>query len=959
MTTSSSLSLSKSKSKLSLAKKSSFLSTLPSQRRLLRRVHHQQKQQQYRNKEKSNNEGEYNIQTKLLGGAEKEKERNSKKEMSNSQDRLAVTSTTFNMPTYAIKKERKDSFDAQKFNRNKSGNKDDRKDTNFEVDDSNDAIIKETEEEEENERILFENITNECMRLAKKEKDVGCGDGINAFVADIDDNYSNNSHDGTSGRDSNDATNTPPPFEVTLECMSSQTGAVRVDLQECSDEKKDGCQSPDDMEMVVEGTILEGENEEEKLHGANESKTERFNQREAHRKRNDPPQSKKTLPPSHGVFTSTSSLNNVTQDVTVQINALVQSVVQQQTFDLQQQVESMRCQLSQENTSLFDTSLPNDIVDWDNNRKEPRYSKNFHSVQTSLAQQQQKERIKLQNLHIQLRYKEQQCEMEQEKNKALQQMNHLLQCQVEKFQSLFRESQEQLLFLLEKKKTKKSERSRIMTEDETAEEEDEIIRWKESACNERESENDVIQKCDTALDLTSKRKHAQQPKTKHFKITGQPTRRQDQDAINNQNVCNLTSSKPTAQKEKRKSPPSSQSSSSQNTLKSIAASARKSVLTKTNNRKHDRQRRRHSFSDVKLLQQCHLENQQEGQEYLHLPMQKERKEEIHYGRNSKARGEEHRENRKKSKKTRPLSPSSSSASSAPSSSSLLSSEKKRFLNLDDSSEHVKEGQEGHQNKEGGNIDDKDWVGRNILFGVSNHGNASGEDGALNVEIDIVESDIVTPSSNKTIISTNKKKSRKNSVTSTNLTFNDDNKMEKINHERNDRNHDYSQDDYFYSDNDIPKTREGKQNSALMQDNSKKSFQLSNRPNPYQKRSTTQPKAKTMMPPPPKQQNGENSGNREQQQPHKYKEVVRCRDKRRTMPGHACEHCVKFIDAVCGPADGGDGVFDRDKMIMDCSRHRANHSPDHTPDGFWELSFADEIAARKEGEEELQRNMMDN
>jgi hypothetical protein len=42
--------------------------------------------------------------------------------------------------------------------------------------------------------------------------------------------------------------------------------------------------------------------------------------------------------------------------------------------------------------------------------------------------------------------------------------------------------------------------------------------------------------------------------------------------------------------------------------------------------------------------------------------------------------------------------------------------------------------------------------------------------------------------------------------------------------------------------------------------------------------------------------------------------------------------------------GGD-VFNR-KELMDCSRHRAAHSPESTPEGFWELSFADEIEDRK-------------
>jgi hypothetical protein len=73
---------------------------------------------------------------------------------------------------------------------------------------------------------------------------------------------------------------------------------------------------------------------------------------------------------------------------------------------------------------------------------------------------------------------------------------------------------------------------------------------------------------------------------------------------------------------------------------------------------------------------------------------------------------------------------------------------------------------------------------------------------------------------------------------------------------------------------------------------------------------------------------------------KYHEVVRNRDKRRAMPGHCCDECQAFVNVVCR-----DGAFDRDAMIRECSRHRSNHTPPMTPDGFWELSFADEMIDR--------------
>jgi hypothetical protein len=78
-------------------------------------------------------------------------------------------------------------------------------------------------------------------------------------------------------------------------------------------------------------------------------------------------------------------------------------------------------------------------------------------------------------------------------------------------------------------------------------------------------------------------------------------------------------------------------------------------------------------------------------------------------------------------------------------------------------------------------------------------------------------------------------------------------------------------------------------------------------------------------------------------PYKYQEVVRCRHDRQNLPGHECPDCKPFLDAVCN-AEGGD-VFDRNK-IVDCSRHRSAHSPPSTPEGFWDLSFADEKQARE-------------
>mmetsp|Transcript_14799 Transcript_14799/g.21151 ORF Transcript_14799/g.21151 Transcript_14799/m.21151 type:complete len:839 (+) Transcript_14799:79-2595(+) len=73
--------------------------------------------------------------------------------------------------------------------------------------------------------------------------------------------------------------------------------------------------------------------------------------------------------------------------------------------------------------------------------------------------------------------------------------------------------------------------------------------------------------------------------------------------------------------------------------------------------------------------------------------------------------------------------------------------------------------------------------------------------------------------------------------------------------------------------------------------------------------------------------------------HKYVEVVRNKSERREMPGHVCEHCKGFIDALCY-GEGGK-IFDRKALVTDCSRHRSKFTPPSTPEGFWELSFPDE------------------
>jgi len=69
---------------------------------------------------------------------------------------------------------------------------------------------------------------------------------------------------------------------------------------------------------------------------------------------------------------------------------------------------------------------------------------------------------------------------------------------------------------------------------------------------------------------------------------------------------------------------------------------------------------------------------------------------------------------------------------------------------------------------------------------------------------------------------------------------------------------------------------------------------------------------------------------------KYKEVVRNKEERAALPGHECEHCSKFFDAIT-VADGR-GSVDRKKLVQLCSRHRYADAPPSTPPGYWQLSF---------------------
>lgn len=69
---------------------------------------------------------------------------------------------------------------------------------------------------------------------------------------------------------------------------------------------------------------------------------------------------------------------------------------------------------------------------------------------------------------------------------------------------------------------------------------------------------------------------------------------------------------------------------------------------------------------------------------------------------------------------------------------------------------------------------------------------------------------------------------------------------------------------------------------------------------------------------------------------KYIEVVRNRDQRSVLPGHACEECDKFYQAMQQQGIVNDS--NRQQFMQSCSRHKSKFTPPSTPEGFWDLSI---------------------
>ena len=89
---------------------------------------------------------------------------------------------------------------------------------------------------------------------------------------------------------------------------------------------------------------------------------------------------------------------------------------------------------------------------------------------------------------------------------------------------------------------------------------------------------------------------------------------------------------------------------------------------------------------------------------------------------------------------------------------------------------------------------------------------------------------------------------------------------------------------------------------------------------------------------------------------KYKEVVRGKSRDCLDHKYDCTCCNGYYDALL--EGKGAECFDRESLMRH-SRHRSRFSPDNTPDGFWEMSFADSIAERraKNDEEKVCQSQM--
>uniref|UniRef100_A0A7S2WI60 DNA endonuclease activator Ctp1 C-terminal domain-containing protein n=1 Tax=Rhizochromulina marina TaxID=1034831 RepID=A0A7S2WI60_9STRA len=76
----------------------------------------------------------------------------------------------------------------------------------------------------------------------------------------------------------------------------------------------------------------------------------------------------------------------------------------------------------------------------------------------------------------------------------------------------------------------------------------------------------------------------------------------------------------------------------------------------------------------------------------------------------------------------------------------------------------------------------------------------------------------------------------------------------------------------------------------------------------------------------------------------FREVVRKKKERARLPGQVCEKCRSYYEMLIN--QGIISTEEAMRVISNCSRHKDNYPLDLTPEGFWELSFADSIEERK-------------
>ena len=72
--------------------------------------------------------------------------------------------------------------------------------------------------------------------------------------------------------------------------------------------------------------------------------------------------------------------------------------------------------------------------------------------------------------------------------------------------------------------------------------------------------------------------------------------------------------------------------------------------------------------------------------------------------------------------------------------------------------------------------------------------------------------------------------------------------------------------------------------------------------------------------------------------YKYSSVVRGKEARSKLKGRKCKECEAFLKVM----ESALGSENAHKLCQSCSRHRQEFTPENTPDGFWNIAFADSL-----------------